>query len=53
MLYSNKNRDCLRNLSELVSLQYHEKSLRQQDKLGKQRFHEDKKTIFQPFSDTL
>ena len=43
MLYSIKDREDLENLNELVSLQDQVKTVRLQDKLGKQNFHEDMK----------
>ena len=48
MLYSIKDREDLENLNELVSLQDQVKSVRLQDKLGKQNFHEDMKKVFEP-----
>ena len=48
MLYSVKNREDLENLNELVSLQDQVKTVRLQDKLGKQNFHEDMKKVFEP-----
>ena len=48
MLYSIKNVDDLENLNELVSLQDQVKVVKLQDKLGKQNFHEDMKTVFEP-----
>ena len=43
MLYSIKDREDLENLNELVSLQDQVKTVKLQDKLGKQNFHEDMK----------
>ena len=43
MLYSIKNRDGLKNLNELVSLENQVKELRLQDNLGKQNFHDNGK----------
>ena len=48
MLYSIKDREDLENLDELVSLQNQAKVVRRQDKLGKQKFHEDMKKVFEP-----
>ena len=46
MLYSIKDREDLENLNELVSLQDQVKTVRLQDKLGEQNFHENiKKSI--------
>ena len=41
MLFSNKNRDDLENLNELISLQNQVKELLLEDKLGEQNFHEN------------
>ena len=43
MLYSIKDREDLENLNELVSLQDQVKTVKLQDKIGKQNFHEDMK----------
>ena len=43
MLYSIKDREDLEKLNELVSLEDQVKTVRLQDKLGKQNFHEDVK----------
>ena len=48
MLYSIKNRDDLENLNEILSLESQVKALKLQDKLGKQRFHEDMNKVFEP-----
>ena len=53
MLYSNKDREDLENLNELVSLQSQVKAVRLQDKLGKQNFHEDMKKVFELITKTL
>ena len=53
MLYSNKKRDDLENLQELISLQDQVKALRLQDKLGKQNFHYDQKKVFEPVIDIV
>ena len=53
MLYSVKNREDLKNLNELVSLQDQVKTVRLQDKLGKQNFHEDMKKVFEPVTKSL
>ena len=47
-MYSNKDREYLENLEELISLQTQVKVVRQQDKLGKQNFHEDMKKVIEP-----
>ena len=53
MLYSNKDREDLENLNELVSLQDQVKTVRLQDKLGKQNFHEDMKKVIEPVTKSL
>ena len=45
MLFPIKDRENLEKLNELVSLQDQVKTVRLQDKLGKQNFHEDMKKI--------
>ena len=53
MLYSIKDREDLENLNELVSLQDQVKTVRLQDKLGKQNFHEDMKEVFETITKSL
>ena len=53
MLYSIKDREDLENLNELVSLQDQVKTVKLQDKLGKQEFHEDMKKVFEPVTKSL
>ena len=53
MLYVIKDREDLEKLSELVSLQDQVKTVRLQDKLGKQIFHEDMKEVFEPVTKSL
>ena len=53
MLYSIKDREDLESLNELVSLQDQVKTVRLQDKLGKQNFHEDMKKVFEPVTKSL
>ena len=53
MLYSIKDREDLENLNELVSLEDQVKTVRLQDKLGKQNFHEDMKKVFEPVTKSL
>ena len=53
MLYSIKDREDLENLNELTSLQDQVKTVRLQDKLGKQNFHEDMKKVFEPVTKSL
>ena len=45
-MYSIKDREDLETLNELASLQNRVKTVRLQDKLGKQNFHEDMKKSF-------
>ena len=53
MLYSIKDREDLENLNELASLQDQVITVRLQDKLGKQNFHEDMKKVFEPVTKSL
>ena len=53
MLYSIKDREDLEKLEELVSLQNQVKTVRLQDKLGEQNFHEDAKKVFEPITKSL
>ena len=53
MLYSIKDREDLKNLEELVSLENQVKVVKLQDKLGKQNFHEDMKKLFEPVTKSL
>ena len=53
MLFAINNREDLEKLNELVSLQDQVKTVRVQDKLGKQNFHEDMKKTFEPVTKTL
>ena len=53
MLYAIKNNDDLETLNELVTLQNQVKSVRLQDKLGKQNFLEEMKKIFEPVFKSL
>ena len=53
MLYSIKDREDLKNLEELVSLENQVKVFNLQDKLGKQNFHEDMTKVFEPVTKTL
>ena len=48
MLFPIKDREDLEKLNEVVSLQNQVKTVRLQDKLGKQNFHEDMKKVFEP-----
>ena len=47
MLYSIKDREDLGKLEQLVSLQNQEKVVRLQDKLRKQKSHQDMKKVFE------
>ena len=53
MLHSINNREDLENLNELISLNNQMKTVRIQDKFGKQKFHEDMKKVFKPVTDTI
>ena len=53
MLYSIKDKEDLKNLEELVSLENQVKVVKLQDKLGKQNFHEDMKKVFEPVTKSL
>ena len=48
-----KDREDLEKLNKLVSLQDQVKTVRLQDKLGKQNFHEDVKKVFEPVTRSL
>ena len=52
MLFPIKNVEDLQKLNELVSLQNQVKTVRLQDKLGEQNFHEDMKKVYEPLTDT-
>ena len=53
MLYSIKDREESKHLNELVSLPNQVKTVRLQDKFGKQNFHEDLKKVFETVSESL
>ena len=53
MLFPIKDREDLEKLNKLVSLQDQVKTVRLQDKLGKQNFHEDMKKVFEPVTKSL
>ena len=53
MLYSIKDREDLENFNELVSLQDQVKTVRLQDKLGEQNFHENIKKVFEPVTKSI
>ena len=50
MLFPIKNREDLEKLNELVSLQNQVKTVRLQDILGEQNFHEDMKKVYEPLT---
>ena len=52
MLFPIKNRENLEKLNELVSLQNQVKTVRLQDKLGKQNFREDLQEVYEPVTKT-
>ena len=51
-MYSSKDREDLDKLEELGSLQNEVNAVRLRDKLGRQKFHEDMKKVFEPVIDT-
>ena len=53
MLFPIKNREDLEKLNELVSLQNQVKTVRLQEKLGEQNFHEVMKKVYEPLTDTI
>ena len=53
MLFRTKNRQELKDLEELVSLQNQVEEVRLQGKLGKQNFRENIKKSFEPVTDTI
>ena len=53
MLYSIEDKENLENINELVSLLNQAKTVRLQDTLGKQNFHEDMKKVFEPVTKSL
>ena len=53
MLFPIKDAEDLENLNELFSLQNQVKTVRLQDKLGKQNFLEDMKKVFDPATKSL
>ena len=53
MLYAIKVREDLEKVNELVSLQGQVKTVRLQDNLGKQNFHEEMKKVFEPIIKSL
>ena len=53
MLFPIKDREDLEKLNELTLLQDQVKSVRLQDKLGKQNFREDMTKVFEPMTNTI
>ena len=53
MFYSIKNREDLKKSEELVSLKRQVEGTRLQDKLGKPKFHENIKRVFEPITDKI
>ena len=52
-MFPSEDRDYLKDLDELASLQNQVKFVRLQDKLGKQIFHEDMEKVFKPVTKLL
>ena len=52
-MYSFKHTEDLGKIEELPSLQSQVEAVRLQDKIGKQKFHEDMKKVFEPVTKTL
>ena len=52
-MYPINNREDLKKLDEAVSLQNQVQEVRLQDKLGEQNYHEDRKKLFKPMTDTI
>ena len=53
MLFPIENRENLEKLNELVLLQNQVKTVRLQDKLGEQNFHEDMKKVCEPLTNAI
>ena len=53
MLYTIKNYDDLKQLDKIASLQNQVKEIRLQNKLGKQKIHENYKKVFEPVTETI
>ena len=53
MLYSVKDREDLETLEELIFSENQVKTLRLQDKLCKQNFHEDMKKVIEPVTKSI
>ena len=53
MLYLIKDREDLENLNELASLQDHVKTVRLQDNLGEQNYHQKSEKLFEPMTKSI
>ena len=53
MFYSIKDREDLENVNELVSLQDQVKTVKLQDKLGEQNYHQKSEKLFEPITKSL
>ena len=53
MLYPIENREDLKNLSRLFSLEVQVKAVRLQDKLGKQNYYEEMKNVVESMTDIV
>ena len=53
MMFPIRNVEVLQTLNEAVSLQNQVKTVRLQDKLGEQNYHEDAKKLFKPMTDAI
>ena len=53
MMFQIKDREDMENLNEVISLQDQVKTVRLQDKLGKQKFQEDMRKILKPMTDAI
>ena len=53
MLHSFKNREDLKKIEELVSIQNQVEEARLQDKFGKQNSHENIKKVLEPVTETM
>ena len=52
-MFAINNGEDSENLNKLASLQDQVKAVRLQDKLGKQKFHEDMKKVFEAVTNTI
>ena len=53
MLYSIKNVEDLKDLNELVTLQDQVKTVKLQDKLGEQNYHQKSEKLFEPVTKSI